>query len=101
MIFAALAMGCILWSAMTSSYLMWHHIDMRTTVHLTDEAYQVALHHAKACNIGLGKAVSDLIIRGGKSELPLKEESGLLIFDPPEELPRISAEQVKRLAEEW
>lgn len=45
--------------------------------------------------------MSDLIIRGAKAELPLKEESGLLIFDPPEELPQISVEQVKRLAEEW
>lgn len=86
---------------MTSMQSFWYHKAVRTTIHLSDEAYRLALHHAKARNIGLGRAVSDLIIRGAKAELPLKEESGLLIFDPPEELPQISVEQVKRLAEEW
>ena len=74
---------------------------MRTTLHLDDEAYKVAMQHAKIRKIGLGRAVSDLIRRGAQSEMPVKEKGGLLVFDPPKGLPKITVEQVKRLAEEW
>lgn len=47
---------------------------MRTTLHLDDEAYRIAVRHAAMQKIGLGA---------------------------PKQLPKITAEQVKRLAEEW
>lgn len=68
---------------------------------MDDEAYRLAVHHAKICNIGLGRAVSDLIVRGAKAELPVKEKHGLTVFDPPKQLPKTTTEQVKQLAEEW
>lgn len=74
---------------------------MRTTLHLDDKAYKIAAHHAQTRRIGLGRAVSDLIVRGAKAGIPVKNENGLVIFDPPQELPRIGTDEVKRLAEEW
>lgn len=74
---------------------------MRTTLHLDDEAYRIAVRHAAMRKVGLGRAVSDLILRGAKEEMPLKEQDGLIVFDAPKQLPKITAEQVKRLAEEW
>lgn len=74
---------------------------MRTTIHIDDEAYGMAMRHAKMRGIGLGRAISDLIIRGAEVQLPVKEEAGLLVFDPPTHLPKITTEQAKRLAEEW
>jgi hypothetical protein len=74
---------------------------MRTTLHVDDEAYRLAVRHAKMRGIRLGRAISDLIVRGARAEIPLKEQDGLLIFDPPQHLPETTTEQVKRLAEEW
>lgn len=74
---------------------------MRTTLHVHDEAYKVAMRHAKMRKIGLGRAVSELILRGAQAEMPVKEKAGLLVFDPPKDFPKITPEQVKRLAEEW
>lgn len=74
---------------------------MRMTVHIDDDAYRLAVRHAKACNLRLGKAISDLIVRGALAELPLKEERGLVLFDPPDDLPETTIDQVKQLAEEW
>lgn len=74
---------------------------MRTTLHLDEEAYRIALRHAKARKIGIGRAVSDLILCGSKAEMPVKQTAGLLVFDPPKDFPKITPERVKRLAEEW
>ena len=74
---------------------------MRTTIHIDDEAYGVAMRHAKMRKIRLGRAISELIVRGEQAEMPVKEEAGLLVFDPPKHLPKITAEQATRLAEEW
>lgn len=64
--------------------------------------HKIAAHHAQTRRIGLGlgRAVSDLIVRGARAGIPVKNENGLLIFDPPPELPRIGADEVKRMAEE-
>ena len=73
---------------------------MRTTLHVDDEAYTIAVRHAKLRKIRLGRAISDLIIRGAKAEIPVRQENGLTVFDPPAHLPKLTTEQVKRLAEE-
>jgi len=70
-------------------------------LHVDDAAYRIAVHHAKMRKVRLGRAISDLIIRGAEAETPVKEENGLVVFDPPKRLPNITTEQVKRLAEEW
>ena len=74
---------------------------MRTTVHLDDDAYRTAVRHAKSRKIGLGRAISELITRGAAVRIPVNEQDGLVIFDPPKDLPTVTAEQIKRLAEEW
>jgi hypothetical protein len=74
---------------------------MRTTLHVDDDAYRIAARHARVRKIGLGRAVSELIVRGAHAEIPLKSENGLTVFDPPKHLPKLTTEQVKRLSEEW
>jgi hypothetical protein len=70
-------------------------------LHIDDDACKIVVRYAQLRKIRVGQAVSELILRGAKSEIPVKEMNGLLIFDPPKDIPKITTEQVKRLAEEW
>lgn len=74
---------------------------MRTTVHISDDAYAVVTRYAKMRRIGVGKAISELVVRGSRARLPLKEVNGLVIFDPPADSPIVTNEQVKALEDEW
>lgn len=73
---------------------------MRTTLHLDDAAYRVALRHARRRRIGLGKAVSELVLRAAQARMPTKVVDGLLIFDPPQDLPRITPREVCQILEQ-
>jgi hypothetical protein len=77
-----------------------YHESVRTTLHLDDEAYRFALRHARRRRIGLGKAVSELVLRASQAQMPTKTVDGLLIFDPPEDLPQITAREVYQLLEQ-
>ncbi len=77
-----------------------YHNGMRTTVHLDDDAYQAAVQHARMRGLGLGKALSELVRRGARARIPTKTVDGLSVFDPPEDLPVITPEQVKRFLDE-
>lgn len=69
-------------------------------MHIDDDAYKLAVRYAKNRKIGLGKAVSELVAKGARVKIPVKEVSGLLIFDPPKDFPKITTEQVRRIMEE-
>ncbi len=73
---------------------------MRTTLHLDDDAYRIALRHARRRRIGLGKAVSELVVRAAQARIPTKVVDGLLVFDPPEDLPRITPRDVYQILEQ-
>lgn len=73
---------------------------MRTTLHIDDEAYRIVMRYARDRKVGLGRAVSELVMKGARAKIPVKQVNGLLVFDPPEDFPRITTEQVKRIMEE-
>lgn len=73
---------------------------MRTTLHIDDEAYRIAVRYAKDRKIGLGKAFSELVERGAKARIPVRERNGLLVFDPPPGMPVVTTEMVKKIMEE-
>lgn len=80
--------------------LLEYHRVVRTTLHLDDAAYRVALRHARRRRIGLGKAVSELVLRAAQARMPTKVVGGLLIFDPPQDLPRITPREVYQILEQ-
>lgn len=73
---------------------------MRTTLHLDDDAYQLAVRYAKARGIGLGKAASELLRRGAQVKVRTRRVNGLVVFDPPPEAPEVTPAQVRQLLEE-
>jgi hypothetical protein len=68
---------------------------MRTTINLDDDILKEAARRARVLNVSLGKAVSDLARRGLHAAPPLREENGLVVFDPPAASPRITSAHVK------
>jgi hypothetical protein len=48
-------------------------ITVRTTLNIDDEALAVAQTYARARDLKLGQAVSDLILRGGAEKLPVRK----------------------------
>jgi hypothetical protein len=73
---------------------------MRTTLSLDDEAAEIAAQYAKARNVTLGKAVSELIVCSTRRKPRIKHVDGLPVFDlGPEEEP-ITTEQIKALEAE-
>jgi Arc/MetJ family transcription regulator len=71
-----------------------HHHSMRTTLTLDDDVMEAAARRAALLKVSLGKAVSDLARRGLGVAPPVREEDGLVVFDPPKGTPRISARKV-------
>jgi len=73
---------------------------MRTTLHINDDAYKIVMRYAKIRKIGMGKAVSELVVRGAQPRVGIKEKNGLSIFDLPAGTPVVTTEQVKKIMEE-
>ena len=73
-----------------------HHKDMRTTLTIDDDVLKEAVKRAEALSISLGQALSDLARRGLQVAPPVKEISGLVVFDPPKDAPRITHRGVKQ-----
>lgn len=73
---------------------------MRTTLTLSDEAYQIAHQYAESCDVSLSKAVSELLERAGLKKMRIRYEEGIPVFDEPEDGPKITTEMIKRLEAE-
>jgi hypothetical protein len=73
---------------------------MRTTLTLSDEAYEIAQRYADSNDVSLSKAVSNLVERAVKPRMRIRYEYGIPVFDEPEEGPKITTEMVKRLEAE-
>ena len=73
---------------------------MRTTLSLDDDALAAARELARRHRLTLGKAVSELVRRGARQPLLTREVNGFAVVVLPEDSPRVTAEQVRRLLEE-
>lgn len=73
---------------------------MRTTIKLDDDVLELAAQQAKARGISLGKMISDLVRKGLRSQVPVRTERGVTVFDLPKDSPEVSMETVKKLEDE-
>ena len=73
---------------------------MRTTLTLDDDVFEMAVRQAKARGVSLGRTVSDLVRRGLNAPAASIDKSGLVVFKLPDDSPRITAEDVRRLESE-
>ena len=70
---------------------------MRTTLSIDDDVLDAARCFAEANGVRLGVAISTMA-RRGMSRIGLRmSESGLMVFDTPEDFPIITDEDVARL----
>lgn len=74
--------------------------DMRTTLTLDDEAAELARNYARARDLKLGQAVSELIRRAGAQPLPIRRRGQTWVFELPADAPRVTARQVKDLLDD-
>jgi hypothetical protein len=73
---------------------------MRTTLTLDDDVLELAARQARSRGLSLGKAVSDLARRGLNTPTPLQERNGLVVFQLPEDSPKVTTEMVHRFETE-
>lgn len=73
---------------------------MRTTLTLDDDAFAKAQAYARARDLKLGQAVSELIERAAAERLPMKRKNGAWVFDLPAGTPKASARQVRDLLDD-
>jgi hypothetical protein len=66
---------------------------MRTTLNLPDDVYQVARSLAAAKNVSLGDAIAELVRKGLRPDLRVREDTGFPCFAVPEGAPPITLEQ--------
>jgi uncharacterized protein YggE len=74
---------------------------MRTTLTLDDDAAQLATTYAKANDLRLGEAVSQLIRRAHAKPMPIKRKGEVWVVDAPADTPRMTPDRVKQLLEDW
>ncbi len=72
---------------------------MRTTLSLDDDVVQELKLYADTRNIGLGKAVSELVRRGLRAPLQTRLLNGFYVVDLPPGTPPVTPEQVRKLHE--
>jgi hypothetical protein len=73
---------------------------MRTTLALEDDAVREIHAYAKRRRLSLGKAASELVRRGARYQLGIREVNGLSVFDTPDDFPIITSERVRELLDE-
>jgi hypothetical protein len=79
---------------------MWHPSSIRTTLTLDDDIVELASRQAKARGLSLGKAVSELARRGLNAPTPSAIRKGVVVFQLPDDSPRVTTEEVRRLEAE-
>jgi hypothetical protein len=73
---------------------------MRTTINLAPDVVPLVRDFAASRDLTLGQAVSHLVRRGLAVRNPRRLPNGSLVFDLPDDSPRISSAHVKRLESE-
>ena len=76
---------------------MPHHISMRTTLSLDDDAFRLVKRYAASRSLALGKAVSELVRRAFTVPRPTRLVNGVQVFDLPPESPRVSMKKVREV----
>jgi hypothetical protein len=82
----------------TSAYR--HYSGMRTTLTLDDDVLELAARQAKLRGVSLGKTVSDLLRRGLSAPTPARDKDGLVVFHLPEDSPKVTTAEVRRIETE-
>ena len=77
-----------------------HHLPMRTTLTLDDDIAELAARLAKARGLSLGKAISDLVRRGLNAPTPSTDKNGLVVFQLPNDSPKVTTDDVRRIEAE-
>lgn len=70
---------------------------MRTTLSIDDDVFELAARQAKLRGVSLGKTISDLVRRGLTAPTPSREKDGLVMFQLPDDSPRVTTEDVRRI----
>jgi len=70
---------------------------MRTTLTLDDDIAELAARLAKARGLSLGKALSDLVRRGLNAPTPSTEKNGVVVFQLPQDSPKVTTDDVRRI----
>lgn len=66
-------------------------MDVRTTLALDDDAMTLVRGYAKAHDVSMGAAASELIRRGAKFRLGVRVMNDIPVLDAPADFPPISA----------
>jgi hypothetical protein len=77
-----------------------HHFCVRTTVNLDDDTGRLVKRYAESRSMSLGKALSELALRGLSARRPTKLINGLLVFDLPPDSPKVTTKKVRELEAE-
>ena len=70
---------------------------MRTTLNLDDDILALAMRQAKLRGLSLGKTVSDLVRRGLQAPTSSQNKNGLVVFQLPQDSPKVTTDQVRRI----
>jgi hypothetical protein len=73
---------------------------MRTTLNLDEEALAVLKDYAESRSVPLGKAASELVLRGWRTPVQTQLVNGFYAVVLPADSPSISSERVKELLED-
>ena len=73
---------------------------MRTTLNLDDAALEVVKEYAESRSVPLGKAASELVLRGWTSPVQTRLVNGFYAVVLPEDSPSVSPEKVKALLDD-
>jgi len=77
-----------------------HHMLMRTTLSLENDAVKAIHAYAKSRRLSLGKAASELVRRGARYQLGTGKVNGLPVLDASDDFPVITTERVRALCDE-
>jgi hypothetical protein len=73
---------------------------MRTTLALNADAMEAVKTYGRDNGVSLGKAASELILRGSRYQVRLGMRNGFPVFDVPPDFPVITTELVRELLDE-
>ncbi len=73
---------------------------MRTTLSLDDDVFHLVKHYAQTRSLAMGKALSELVRRGLGAPPKTRRVNGLVVFDLPEDSPRVTSAHIKKLEAE-
>ncbi len=72
-------------------------MDVRTTLSVDDDIFQLVKNYAESRALPLGKAVSVILRRGFAAECPTRMVNGLRVFDLPPGAHKVTTRRIKKL----